>query len=597
MAARPLNVVLCWHMHQPFYREGLEGEFRLPWVYLHGLKDYTDMAAHLERHPALHAVVDFAPVLLEQIDLYVQQLSAWLEQGTKMADPLLNLLAGVSDIPASSAERQRLISDCKRCNASTMVDPHPAFSRLMRWTRHCDPDAHQAEDFNAGQVPLEYLSEAYFVDLLVWYHLAWTGHSFREHPTINRLMEQQTSFTLADRRALIEVIYSALEGIIPRYRALSENGQIELAMTPYAHPIVPLLNDFENMRCALPDAPGPDAKRYPGGTDRSRWHMQRGIEIFELYFGIRPKGVWLSEGGVSADALAVLDEFNMQWTASGEGVWANCCQHLQGETDQGDMPAEDLRRSLFRPYHYLHGSSQQETSLSGNTQQGKTRLFFRDDGLSDMIGFEYQHWDAQDAAANFCHNLGNISRYLGDEAGDHVVSIILDGENAWEHYTDNAHHFLDALYQCLPHNDLFKLTTFSEMAEQLPAKQIDKLCPGSWIYGSFSTWIGEKDKNSAWEALVQAKLIYDEVFATNTLDESQQQRATAQLAICESSDWFWWFGDYNPADSVRDFDQMYRCHLSSLYKMLGRQTPQRLQFPFSGGNEQVMAAGAMRRTS
>ena len=582
MATRQLNVVLCWHMHQPFYREGLDGNFRLPWVYLHGIKDYTDMAAHLERHPDLHAVVDFAPVLLEQIDLYAQQLSAWLERGEKMADPLLNLLAGAQAIPDTAIGRQQLISDCKRCNPATMVDPYPAFRHLMSWTKDCYPDAHDSTEFDAGQVPLEYLSEAYFIDLLVWYHLVWTGHSLRENETIRRLMVQQTGFTLTDRRALVEVIHGALEGIIPRYRALSERGQIELAMTPYAHPIVPLLNDFENMRCALPDAPGPNAERYPGGTDRSRWHMQRGIELFEQHFGLCPKGVWLSEGGVSADALAVLDEFDMQWTASGEGVWANCCQHLQEESNQSEIPAEDLRRSLFRPYRY---------------QQGKTHLFFRDDGLSDMIGFEYQHWDAQDAAANFCHNLENIARYLGDAADEHVVSIILDGENAWEHYTDNAHHFLDALYQCLPHNDLFKLTTFSEMTERLPAKRIEELCPGSWIYGSFSTWIGEKDKNAAWEALVEAKLVYDEVFSTNMLDETQKQRATVQLAICESSDWFWWFGDYNPADGVRDFDQMFRSHLTSLYTLLNRQPPPGLQISFSTGNEQTFVAGAMRRTS
>lgn len=583
MVTRQLNVVLCWHMHQPFYREGLEGDFRLPWVYLHGIKDYTDMAAHLEQHSDLHAVVDFAPVLLEQIDQYAKQLCAWLEQGTPMADPLLNLLAGVSDIPAEASARKQLILDCKRCNPVTMVDPYPAFNHLMSWTKHCDPQAHEQADFDAGQVPIEYLSEAYFVDLLVWYHLAWTGHSLRENETIQRLMAQQTGFTLADRRALMEVIHAALSGIIPRYRALAERGQIELAMTPYAHPIVPLLNDFENMRCALPDAPAPDAERYPGGIDRSRWHMQRGIELFEQHFGERPKGVWLSEGGVSADALAVLDEFEIQWTASGEGVWANCCQHIPQRQHQIKPGEQDLRRSLFRPYRY---------------QQGNTSLFFRDDGLSDMIGFEYQHWDAQDAASNFCHNLENIARYLGDEADKHVVSIILDGENAWEHYEDNAHHFLNALYQCLPHNELFKMTTFCEMAKQLPAQRIENLCPGSWIYGSFSTWIGEKDKNAAWEALVEAKLAYDEVFSGDTLDESQRQRATAQLAICESSDWFWWFGDYNPADSVRDFDQMYRSHLRSLYEMLQRSPPQRLQTPFSGGNGgQVVMAGAMRRTS
>jgi len=567
-------------MHQPFYREGLEGEFRLPWVYLHGLKDYTDMAAHLEQHPDLHAVVDFAPVLLEQIEVYAQQLTAWLETGQQMSDPLLNLLAGVQSIPEDQQAREQLIADCKRCNSATMVEPYPAFKRLMSWTRHCEPEAHEQAEFDAGQVPLEYLSESYFIDLLVWYHLAWTGHSLRSDATIIRLMEKQSGYTSEDCRALMEVICAALAGIIPRYRSLAERGQIELAMTPYAHPIVPLLNDFENMRCALPDAPAPDAERYPGGTERSRWHMQRGLELFEQYFGRHPQGVWLSEGGVSADALAVLDEFDIKWTASGEGVWANCCQHHPQEVGDQTVAEADLRRGLFRPYRY---------------KQGGARLFFRDDGLSDTIGFEYQHWEAQDAASNFCHNLENITRYLGDEADQHVVSIILDGENAWEHYQDNAYHFLDALYDCLANNELFRMTTFSEMAEQLPAKNIDKICPGSWIYGSFSTWIGEKDKNAAWEALVAAKRVYDEVMASGELDEKQRHNAAVQLAICESSDWFWWFGDYNPADSVRDFDQMFRLHLNSLYKILHRPAPARLQRPFSVGNEQSHVDGAMHR--
>ena len=81
------------------------------------------------------------------------------------------------------------------------------------------------------------------------------------------------------------------------------------------------------------------------------------------------------------------------------------------------------------------------------------------------------------------------------------------------------------------------------------------------------------------------------------LDEQQKQRATAQLAICESSDWFWWFGDYNPADSVRDFDQMYRRHLSSLYELLQLTPPSRLKTPFSGGNTQAIVDGSMRRAS
>ena len=92
-----VNFALCWHMHQPWYQKGIEGDYMLPWVYLHAVKDYSDMAAHLETYPQMKVVVNFAPVLLEQLNDYVDQLQAWLEHGHRMRDPMLNLLAGWSN--------------------------------------------------------------------------------------------------------------------------------------------------------------------------------------------------------------------------------------------------------------------------------------------------------------------------------------------------------------------------------------------------------------------------------------------------------------------------------------------------------------------
>ncbi|VAW73946.1 Amylopullulanase [hydrothermal vent metagenome] len=74
-----LHVVLCWHMHQPQYCDLSSKEYRLPWTYLHAIKDYVDMAAHLEAVPAARAVVNFAPVLLEQLDDYATQISGFLD--------------------------------------------------------------------------------------------------------------------------------------------------------------------------------------------------------------------------------------------------------------------------------------------------------------------------------------------------------------------------------------------------------------------------------------------------------------------------------------------------------------------------------------
>jgi len=562
-------------MHQPYYREGLNGDYRLPWVYLHAIKDYTDMAAHLENNPKMRLVVNFAPVLLEQLEDYAEQTAAFLAQGQKMADPLLNLLAGVSPIPEDIQAREQIISHCQRCHSPQMIDPYPAFKALVAWFG----ESCQCFSDDSEHSALLYLNEQYFIDLLVWYHLAWLGASLKDSDKVQQLLQKQCNYSLADRQVLVEIIHTALAGIIPRYKSLADSNQIELAMTPYGHPIVPLLNNFENMRCALPDAPSPESTAYPDGNNRARWHMQHGIKLFKKYFGRKPKGIWLSEGGVSPDAIQMLDEFDINWTASGEGVWRNSCT-LSG----CDEALIRNKRLLFKPFQF---------------QSCQSRIFFRDDGLSDRIGFEYSKWDPQTAVADFNQNLENIAEFLGDEVNDHVVSIILDGENAWEYYPNNAQIFLDKLYQSLSHNPKINTTTFNDSANKVTPKQIDKFCPGSWVYGSFSTWIGQADKNRAWEYLIAAKQSYDKIINTPRLSAKEKQQAQRQLAICEGSDWFWWFGDCNPCESVNDFDQLFRLQLKSLYQLLGEAIPDKLDKPLSKGNQHANAdnAGTMRRNT
>lgn len=567
MSENKLKLVLCWHMHQPWYRESQDGIYRLPWVYLHAIKDYVDMVAHLEANPRVRVVVNFTPVLLEQLDDYARQLNDWLAHGDRFAEPLLNLLAGIDPVPHGIDERAELVRACMRAHAPNMIDIYPAYRKLLRHVK--------VDDKPVRRSLLAYLNDQYFLDLLTWYHLAWLGHSLRQRADVQQLMQKGHCFDAADRRILFEIMREAFNDLIPRYRRLAERGQIELSMTPYGHPIVPLLLDFDAMECAQPEAPRPEYAQYPGGLERARWHMQHGIDVFESHFGMRPQGVWLSEGAVSDAAVALLDEFGIAWTASGEGVWAKSCYLSEQETH-----TPSGRRSLFR-CHALPATD--------------ARIFFRDDGLSDLIGFEYQQWNATDAARNFVNHINNIAFYLAETPGEHVVSVILDGENAWEYYQDNAFHFLSALYAELADCDAIELQTFAEAAHQCPPHPLKKLCAGSWVYGSFSTWIGEPDKNRAWDRLVEAKQTFDEVMHGGHLDPARTHEAERQLAICEGSDWFWWFGGYNPADSVRDFDELYRMQLCNLYRMLDRKAPANLAEPLSVGGAAAENAGTMRR--
>ncbi|MHB1239700.1 MAG: glycoside hydrolase [Gammaproteobacteria bacterium] len=565
MSGEPrLKVVLCWHMHQPQYRDLIRDSYQLPWTYLHGIKDYVDMAAHLEAVPAARAVVNFAPVLLEQIEDYARQVRAHLENGAQIRDPLLAALAG-PDGPSGSEARADLIAACLRANPNRLIGRFPAYQRLVEL-------AHCLGDISAG---VEYASDQYLADLLVWYHLAWTGETVRRQDTrIKRLENKATGYTLADRRQLLGVIGEQLSGLIGRYRVLAERGQVELAVSPYAHPILPLLLELGCAREALPDVPLPMLEGYPGGRDRARWHVRAAIECFERHFGMLPKGCWPSEGGVSQATLKLLEEHGFQWTASGQGVLANSCNRRSGAATDPEGAY-----TVHQPYRL---------------KDGRIACFFRDDGLSDLIGFTYSDWHADDAVANLVHHLEAIAG-ASRERPNAVVSIVLDGENAWEYYPENGYHFLSALYRRLAEHPQLELTTFSAaLGGSGPPAELPRLVAGSWVYGTFSTWIGDPDKNRGWDMLGAAKRTYDAAFASGQLSDEQCAKALEQLAICEGSDWFWWFGDYNPADTVRDFDSLYRRHLSALYRFLGKEPPSYLDQPFTHGGGAPRAGGTMR---
>ncbi len=553
-----LKVVLYWHMHQPEYRDLRNGDFHQPWTYLHTIKDYVDMVAHLEVNPQARAVVNFAPVLLEQIDDYSKQLDNYLNHGGALRDPLLSALAEPV-MELDEGTRIHIIRSCLKANKSRLIDRFEPFSLL----------AEMAESALQDRSKLCYYSEQYFSDLLVWYHLAWTGETVRtKDERIINLMNKKRNFTLHDRHVLIEVYSELISRVIGRYRALAEAGRIELSMTPYAHPIVPLLIDLESAKQAMPDVELPLASVYPDGIQRSLWHMQKGIEVFEHFFGFKPSGCWPSEGSISCETLKLADELGINWLASGETVLRNSIESSNSSVGE----------CIHIPYQL-------------NDRQ--PCCFFRDDGLSDLIGFQYSDWHADDAVNNLLSHLESIAeRCQSDDSS--IVSIILDGENAWEYYPDNGFHFLSALYKALSESKFVELTTYSEFLQHNSDRtKLTDIVAGSWVYGTFSTWIGEKDKNRAWDMLVEAKHAFDRVMEKGSLNETEKQQAIMQLATCESSDWFWWFGEHNSAESVRAFDEQYRLHLSNLYQLIRVEPPEYLAHAFSFGSGDPAMGGTM----
>lgn len=554
-----LKVVLCWHMHQPEYRDLSTGEYRLPWTYLHAMKDYVDMAAHLEAVPAARAVVNFVPTLLEQIDDYAQQVERFLAGKGPLRDPLLAALYNPV-MPDEADQRHHLVKVCLRVNRKTVIDRFAAFARL----------ADIATWLDSNPSAINYMSDQYLVDIVVWYHLGWMGETVRRtDPRVKKLIEKAGNYTLHDRRELLVVIGELLSGLIGRYRRLAENGQIELSMTPYAHPIAPLLLDIQSAREAMPDVRLPVLEKYPGGEERLRSHILHGLEVFEHYFGFKPKGIWPAEGSVSTASLRLFDEYNFAWAATGASVLNNSLAKYGTASECG----------VHQPYHL---------------QGGKLNCFFRDDGLSDLIGFTYSDWHADDAISNLVHHIEKIADVCASKQNS-LVSIILDGENAWEYYPENAYYFLSNLYQRLSDHPRIKLTTYeAALSDGLKGAELPGVVAGSWVYGTFSTWIGDVDKNRGWDMLGDAKRCFDKVVVSGRLSAGQMKQAELQLSICEGSDWFWWFGDYNPADSVSDFERMFRTHLVHLYQLLGEEPPEYLSHVFSHGTGAPAMGGAMR---
>lgn len=559
-----LPVVLCWHMHQPQYLDPLSGRYRLPWTYLHAIKDYVDMAAHLERVDGACAVVNFTPTLLEQLDHYGGAMRGFVRHGDPLPDPLLQSLAA-EELPADREQRLALLRACLRANQTHLIARFEPFQALALLARKIDS--------HPGL--LDYVTDQFLFDLLTWYHLAWLGESVRRDDGRARaLMEKGGGYSSADRRELVALMAELVDGIVPRYRRLAESGRVELSVTPYAHPIAPLLLDQASAREAVPDLPLPSRGAYPGGAERLRWHIGEGLRVFERHFGFRPQGCWPGEGAVSDAALYLLEEAGFRWTASGGQV---------------------LRNSLHAGAARQPSESNQACAHFGYRLEGhRLACFFRDDGLSDLIGFTYSSWHADDAVANLVHHLENIARSC-KERDDAVVAIILDGENAWEHYPNNGHHFLEGLYRELAAHRSLRLTTFGACLDGgTPLRPLKHVVAGSWVYGTLTTWIGHGDKNRGWDMLGEAKRVYDEVMAAGILSADQRSQAERQMAICEGSDWFWWFGDDNPAESVRDFDFLFREHLTRLYQLLQREPPSYLSQPFTHGGGRPAVGGVMR---
>ncbi len=512
MKKPPLRIAFFWHMHQPYYRDDESGIIEMPWVFLHAIKDYYEMVWHLKRYPSQKATFNLSPALLEQLSLYTFP---------DVNDRLLKLYKRPCDT-LDESEKRWVMRFAGYAHFEYQILAMPRYAQLheMAQTRP--------------------LSASEMCDIEVLFLLAWCGNAVRaEVPLVAQLIEQGRDYSEEQKHRLIDALIAFVGRILPEYRAMMEQGQIALAINPMYHPIMPLLMDMKNAVHSRPDTQMP-AVTCVFEEDAYR-HLDNGIDCFKENFQRAPQGIWPSEGSVNETTLDAYGRYGFGFTASDEEI-------LFATLNNHD------RSLLYRPYRF-------------KDDKGIT-IVFRDKRLSDKIGFEYASLEAEDAVDDLMNEL----RQIYDTSEESLVSIILDGENAWEYYPDNALPFFNALYQRLSESQWCESVHLDTIACADEAYQLlPRIHPGSWIYRDFSTWIGQKDKNRAWEMLCQAHLAYQR--HRESLTPEIRQKIERELLIAEGSDWFWWYGTDHRSEFADVFDTLFRHRLITIYGYLLLSVP------------------------
>ena len=547
--SHPLYVAFIWHQHQPLYKSPEGGisqskiqRYRLPWVRLHGTKDYLDLVLLLERYPKLHQTVNLVPSLILQLEDYI---------AGRAFDPYLELSLTPCE-QLTLQQKEFIIRHFFDANYHTLIQPHPRYVQL-----------YQQRQENGESWCLENWQLNDYGDLLAWHNLAWIDPLFWDDPEIATWLKQEKNFSLSDRQRIYSKQKSILSRIIPQHRQMQGTGQLEVMTTPYTHPILPLLADTDSGCIAVPNMTLPE-ERFQWAQDIPL-HLNKAWNLYIDKFGREPRGLWPSEQSVSPEILPYIIKQGFKWICSDEAVLGWTLNHFFHRDGAGNIQEPEL---LYQPYRL-------------ETSNGDLAIVFRDHRLSDLIGFTYSSMSPQEAAADLVEHLQVIANKQAESDSEQpwLVTIALDGENCWEFYPQDGKPFLESLYAKLSNESQFKLVTVSEFIEQFPPKvtiPTQKLHSGSWIDGNFTTWIGDKTKNRAWDYLAQARQI---LAKHPEATEKNNPEVWENLYAAEGSDWFWWFGEGHSSNQDAIFDQLFREHLRGIYRALNENVPSYLLRP------------------
>jgi alpha-amylase/alpha-mannosidase (GH57 family) len=511
-----MHIAFLWHMHQPFYKDLFRNEYIMPWTFLHAIKDYNDMIEVVNEFENVKVTFNFVPSLIAQILDYSDSLKE---------DYFLNLLIKpVSDL--TDQQKTFILRQLFSINYDTMVVPLKRFRKL-----------YEKKDFKI-------YSNDELLDLEVLYLLAWSGYYIKkDSEVVKNLTKKAQNFTEDDKLTLLDELHNYIKSLLPKYKKAFHNNKIEISTSPYYHPILPLLLNFQSAKIAMPYVKLPKINNT--FREDANLQIEKAKTLFKNIFEKDLNGMWPSEGSVSPEVTVLVNEHNISWIATDEDILFRSLKLTH-------------KRHLYYPY-----------------ENNNVKIFFRDKDLSNLIGFIYSKWNYKDAAKDFYNRLKNIQQMVNDENA--IVPIILDGENAWEYYEENGIPFLREMYQLIEGDSSLKFTTFSEYLNyNNNIEKLSYLHSGSWINSSFQIWIGHPEENQAWEFVDNAKstlLKYNEESAPN------YNLAKEELLIAEGSDWYWWYGDDFYSEFSDKFDILFRTHIANVYSFLNEDIPSNVLSP------------------
>jgi len=369
-----------------------------------------------------------------------------------------------------------------------------------------------------------------------------------------------------------------IKELVATCREYQEKGLVEVSMTALYNPVLPLACNSQLAGKAIPDIVLPETPfTFP---QDARTLLFKSMAFYKKVFNQYPAGFFPEEGAMSQEAAIIVSETGIKWVVAARQSLLRSLAGAMSDTDSED-PISRLIKPYLKPEDFYKPYFLTEKNVM---------VFFADDELSKGAGdiIAGKTGNAVDWLINSLHEIGND--WKGDSPP--VVTVVLDSARVWKDIREGEK-FVSRLYQQLSSDGQIKTITPSEYLdlflnatgrdEDVPeTNRLKELFPGTWADTGFNAWIGDEEKNRAWDYLVKTRQAIEAYKDSGKAEIEKLDKAFNNIYAAESGDWFWWYGSGN--DSGRDavYDQLFRYLLIDTYKYIDEEPPAEFYDPVTG---------------